>query len=66
MKESAWLPWLTGSFCQDYAQVQITVQVIKRSEVLQKLERQDVSFAIMSGRVDHPDLVYENFKTIWC
>jgi DNA-binding transcriptional LysR family regulator len=55
------LPWLVGAFCQEYPQVQITVEVIRRSDALQKLERQDVSFAIMSGQILHPDLVYQDF-----
>ena len=55
------LPWLVGSFCQDYAHVQIAVEVVKRSEVLQKLEQQDVNLAIMSGQITHADLVYEDF-----
>jgi len=55
------LPWLVGSFCQNYPHVQITVEVIKRSEVVQKLEQQDVNLAIMSGEIDHPDLLYEDF-----
>jgi len=55
------LPWLVGSFCQEYPNVQVAVEVIKRSDVLQKLERQDVNLGIMSGQIEHPDLAYEDF-----
>jgi DNA-binding transcriptional LysR family regulator len=55
------LPWLVGSFCQEYPQVRIAVEVIKRSDLVQKLEQQAIDFGIMSGRVEHPDLIFEEF-----
>jgi DNA-binding transcriptional LysR family regulator len=55
------LPWLVGSFCQEYPYVQVAVEAIRRSDVLQKLERQDINLGIMSGQIEHPDLAYEDF-----
>lgn len=55
------LPWLLGSFCQEYPQVKITVEVIKRADLVQKLEQQAIDFGIMSGRIEHPDLVFDEF-----
>ncbi len=55
------LPWLVGSFCQEYPQVKIAVEVIKRSDLVQKLEQQAIDFGIMSGRIEHPDLVFDEF-----
>jgi DNA-binding transcriptional LysR family regulator len=55
------LPWLVGSFCQEYPQVKIAVEVIKRADLVQKLEQQAIDFGIMSGRVEHPDLVFDEF-----
>jgi DNA-binding transcriptional LysR family regulator len=55
------LPWLVGSFCQEYPHVKIAVEVIKRSDLVQKLEQQAIDFGIMSGRIEHPDLVFDEF-----
>jgi DNA-binding transcriptional LysR family regulator len=55
------LPWLVGSFCQEYPQVKIAVEVIKRADLVQKLEQQAIDFGIMSGRIEHPDLVFDEF-----
>jgi LysR family transcriptional regulator, low CO2-responsive transcriptional regulator len=55
------LPWLVGSFCQNYTQVQITVEIVRRSDLVQKLERQEINFGITSGQLPHPDLAYEEF-----
>jgi DNA-binding transcriptional LysR family regulator len=55
------LPWLVGSFCQEYPQVKIAVEVIKRSDLVQKLEQQAIDFGIMSGQVEHPDLIFDEF-----
>ena len=55
------LPWLVGSFCQEFPQVKIAVEVIKRSDLVQKLEQQAIDFGIMSGRIEHPDLVFDEF-----
>jgi DNA-binding transcriptional LysR family regulator len=55
------LPWLVGSFCQEYPQVKISVEVIKRSDLVQKLEQQAIDFGIMSGWIKHPDLVFDEF-----
>jgi DNA-binding transcriptional LysR family regulator len=55
------LPWLVGSFCEKYPQVQIAVDVIKRANLVHQLEQQEINFGIMSGQIDHPDLVYQEF-----
>jgi len=55
------LPALVGSFCHTYPDVRVTLEIIKRSDLLQKLERQDINFGIMSGQIQHPDLIYEEF-----
>jgi DNA-binding transcriptional LysR family regulator len=55
------LPWLAGSFCEQYPDVQISVEVIKRSDLVRKLEQQEINFGIMSGQIEHPDLVYQEF-----
>ena len=55
------LPWLVGSFCQEYPQVKITVEVIKRADLVQKLEQRAIDFGIMSGRIEHPDLIFNEF-----
>ena len=52
------LPWLVGSFCEQYPHVQISVEVIKRADLVRKLEAHEISFGIMSGQIEHPDLVY--------
>jgi DNA-binding transcriptional LysR family regulator len=55
------LPWLVGSFCEQYPHVQISVEVVRRADLVHKLERQDIDYGIMSGQVKHPDLVYQEF-----
>ncbi len=55
------LPWLVGSFCQEYPQVKIAVEVIKRADLVQKLEQHAINFGIMSGQVEHPDLIFDEF-----
>lgn len=55
------LPWLVGSFCEEYPQVQIAVDVIKRANLVHQLEQQEINFGIMSGQIVHPDLVYQEF-----
>jgi DNA-binding transcriptional LysR family regulator len=55
------LPWLVGSFCQEYPQVKIAVEVIKRADLVQKLEQQAIDLGIMSGKIEHPDLVFDEF-----
>jgi DNA-binding transcriptional LysR family regulator len=55
------LPWLAGSFCQEYPQVRIAVEVIKRADLVQKLEQQAIDLGIMSGKIEHPDLVFDEF-----
>jgi DNA-binding transcriptional LysR family regulator len=55
------LAWLVGAFCQQYLQVQVSVEVIKRTDILRKLEQQEINFGIMSGQIEHPDLVYQEF-----
>lgn len=55
------LPWLAGAFCEQYPQVQVSVEVIKRADLLRKLEQQEINFGIMSGQIEHPDLVYQPF-----
>src|SRR5512136_2628399 len=51
------LPWLVGSFCEQYPHVQISVEVIKRADLVRKLDGQEINFGIMSGQVEHADLV---------
>lgn len=53
------LPWLVGSFCQLHPQVQIAVQVVPRSDLVCKLQREEINFGIMSGQVENADLVYD-------
>lgn len=53
------LPWLVGSFCQQYPQVHISVQVVPRSDLVPRLQREEINFGIMSGPVENPDLVYD-------
>jgi len=55
------LPWLVGSFCDQYPQVQIAVDVIKRADLVRKLEQQEINFGIMSGQIEQPDLIYQEF-----
>jgi DNA-binding transcriptional LysR family regulator len=55
------LPWLVSSFCQEYPQVKIAVEVIKRADLVQKLEQQAIDLGIMSGKIEHPDLVFDEF-----
>ena len=55
------LPWLVGSFCEQYPHVQISVEVVRRADLVHKLERQDINYGIMSGQIEHPDLVYQEF-----
>jgi DNA-binding transcriptional LysR family regulator len=55
------LPWLVGSFCQEYPQVRIAVEVIKRADLVQKLEQRAIDLGIMSGQVEHPDLIFDEF-----
>jgi predicted permease len=33
------LPWLVGSFCEQYPDVQISVEVIKQADLVRKLEQ---------------------------
>jgi DNA-binding transcriptional LysR family regulator len=55
------LPWLVGFFCQEYPQVKIAVDVIKRADLVQKLEQHSVDLGIMSNQVEHPDLIFDEF-----
>ncbi len=55
------LPWLVGSFCEQYPSVTVSVEVIKRGDLAHKLERQEINLGIMSGQIEHPDLVYAEF-----
>ena len=55
------LPWLVGSFCQGYPQVKISVEVIKRADLVQKLEQHAIDLGIMSGQFEHPDLIFDEF-----
>ena len=55
------LAWLVGAFCEQYPQVQVSVEVIKRSDILRKLEQQEINLGIMSGQIEQPDLVYQEF-----
>jgi DNA-binding transcriptional LysR family regulator len=55
------LPWLVGAFCQKYPQVKIAVEIVKRADLVQKLEQQAINFGIMSGQVEHPDLIFDEF-----
>jgi len=55
------LPWLVGSFCQEYPQVKIAVEVIKRADLVQKLEQHAIDLGIMSGQIEHPDLIFDEF-----
>jgi DNA-binding transcriptional LysR family regulator len=55
------LPWLVGSFCKDYPQVKISVEVIKRADLVQKLEQHVIDLGIMSGQIEHPDLIFDEF-----
>ena len=53
------LPWLAGSFCQMYPQVHISIQVIPRSDLVCRLQREEISFGIMSGQIEGADLNYD-------
>jgi DNA-binding transcriptional LysR family regulator len=55
------LPWLVGSFCQEYPQVKIAVEVIKRADLVQKLEQHAIDLGIMSGQIEHLDLIFDEF-----
>ncbi|HVP21057.1 MAG TPA: LysR family transcriptional regulator [Anaerolineaceae bacterium] len=55
------LPWLVGSFCQEYPQVKIAVEIVKRADLVQKLEQHAIDLGLMSGQVEHPDLIYDEF-----
>jgi len=55
------LAWLVGAFCEQYPQVQVSVEVIKRADILRKLEQQEINLGIMSGQIEQPDLVYQEF-----
>ena len=55
------LPWIVSSFCRDHSQVKIAVEVIKRADLVQKLEQHAIDFGIMSGQVAHPDLIFDEF-----
>ena len=55
------LPWLVGSFCNEYPQVKIAVEVVKRADLVQKLEQHAIDLGIMSGQVEHPDLIFDEF-----
>ena len=41
--------------------MQVSVEVIKRADILHKLEQQEINFGIMSGQIEQPDLAYEDF-----
>jgi DNA-binding transcriptional LysR family regulator len=55
------LPWLVGSFCQEYPQVKIAVEVIKRADLVKKMEQHAIDLGIMSGQLEHPDLIFDEF-----
>ncbi|HVP21696.1 MAG TPA: LysR family transcriptional regulator [Anaerolineaceae bacterium] len=55
------LPWLVGSFCQEYPLVKIAVEIVKRADLVQKLEQHAIDLGLMSGQVEHPDLIYDEF-----
>ncbi len=55
------LPWLIGAFCHNYPLVKVAVEVIKRADLVLKLEQNAIDLGIMSGQVEHPDLVFDVF-----
>ena len=55
------LPWLVGAFCQEYPHVKVAVEIIKRADLVQKLQQNTIDLGIMSGQVEHPDLIFDEF-----
>ncbi len=55
------LPWLVGSFCEQYPHVQVSVAVVRRADLVHKLEQRDINYGVMSGQIEHPDLAYQEF-----
>ncbi len=55
------LPWIISAFCHEYPLVRVAVEVIKRADLVLKLEQNAINLGIMSGQVEHPDLVFDGF-----
>lgn len=53
------LPWLVGAFCKQYPNVKISIEVIRRSDLVPRLQREEINFGAMSGRIDNSDLIYD-------
>jgi len=47
------LPWLAGAFCEQYPQVQVSVEVIKRADLVRKLEQQETGLSPKMSSLEH-------------